>query len=122
MPSLWDHLTSAPASTGGNFLLLSPVGLRSRLRSDLTCSPNGDSGQAEAQVGAAVRRRVLADVRRPAKGGAVAPAAAADHPVSRGFYPQAVKLGDRWVLLDVVYDRTRDAPLSDVQFTPLTLN
>ncbi len=38
---------------------------------------------------------------------------------SGGFYPQAVQLGGKWILLDVAYDHSGDAPLSSVEFTPL---
>lgn len=37
----------------------------------------------------------------------------------RGFYPQAVQLGGKWIVLDVNYDRMRDPPLSAVSFTTL---
>lgn len=38
---------------------------------------------------------------------------------SRGYYPQAVQLDGKWVLLDVTYDRARETPLSAVEISPL---
>lgn len=38
--------------------------------------------------------------------------------VSRGYYPQAVNLGSKWWVLDVVYDRKADA-LTQIQFSGL---
>ena len=38
---------------------------------------------------------------------------------SRGYYPQVLKQGERLLVLDVQYDRTREAPLSNVAFTAL---
>lgn len=38
---------------------------------------------------------------------------------SRGYYPQVVRLGTQWIVLDLTYDRVRETPLMAVEMSPL---